>query len=265
MRKYFCMISLCIFGLVLSAPAQNWQWSNEMVDDTKTSWDWTSLQWPSTSKFSDLKLQIDKEEKQGQLTSTLLSERQKSFEENPKDPEQLFKWAYSSWAIIGPDADSEQTYKALQSAFAAMRKLPPISDYEYIRLRFLVEAIFSDSEKLSSVGARLLQFRDNDYEVEYQLSIILSASDEKKDNDKALYHAKHLLSLYPHNADVYYLLGSYYLDQYLGTSNLKSENAKEAVVYYEKFLELASKNNSNRGVAEEILRNLKSDLKSMKR
>lgn len=258
----FCFFAMATTGAI---SAKEWQWSNNIIDDSKVSWTWTSLQWPQQSKFSILRAQIDKESQEGKLTPALLEERKQAFAKDPTDNQRLFAWAYSSWAIIKPQTEEDTFYNLLQPPSTAMRQLPAITDYEYIRLRFLTETNFSDSSKLKSVGARLLQFNRNDYEVEFQLSQVLSASDESQDRSKSLYHAKHLLNLYPLKPNVYDLMGSFYLDSFLNTlgpttTEENRRNGLESIKYYQKYLELAPLDYVGRKAAQNVVAKLEKNL-----
>lgn len=208
----------------------------EEAAERKQRQSWIMGAWTESDEpFLKLKKRIESELLAAK-TSPKMQEIAERYEaqakENPKDPQAVFAWAYANRKAAGLDLTHNYTNYRLSDAFEAA---PTPLSYEYVRLRYIVEAQQKFSEDLISLAKRLLQKKPDDTAVMYLLCDLL---DTDKVDDRHLFDKLIgvLLEKFPNQAGLYEKRATFYHAAYL--SSKQNQHKTKALGNYETYLKM---------------------------
>ena len=180
-------------------------------------------------------------------------------QQQPSDLVAQFSWADATFQLatrnallVQPDRKGPRGNQALREVLApaaeSFEKVAPSPTYEYTRLRFLLEALYTPLPQLVPIGQRLLKHAPKDYEVMFSL-LVISPVNTDEERNQALLYAQELVKANPKTAKYYTAKGWIHFLIYQRTS--KEADKIQAVESYQKFLELASPTDPFRKDAKE--------------
>ena len=158
---------------------------------------------------------------------------------NPKDNVALFRWAYSAY-YASAKYDDQHEMNAYLEPIAVLLQKNTTSDFEFVRLRFLVEGMLNQYvAELIPLGEKLLKVSPNDLTVKYRLVSLLRNTPSVKDKERAVQLSEQVVQVEKSPHYIAFLGDSYYSLWFL---NDDVAVAKKAIILYERFLSLEPKN-----------------------
>lgn len=220
----------------------NAQTSDGIRKNVYPSFAWANRPWIGNNRpYHEARVKIDRIADQGGLTLTLLNKYELACKQQPRNPLVLFQWAYA-------DNLAKRRYPNLplhsspgDGAFDETEQVGLVDPrtYDYERVRFLLNWN-ANKQALLPLARRLSVYDPKDFAIQYQLAGLYSRSDTPKEKAASIARVKRLLAQYPNKPGLYSLLGGIYYEHWTEKKNL--EDAKNAVVYYKKYLQLAPAN-----------------------
>lgn len=260
------IIWLCHFGQFTSVSASNFK--------AKSIAGWPSTEWNQPDiDFAKERKKIDTLFTQSSdAWKTAFGNYKSDSKKHPKDAKKLFSWAYISWVIavkhpsffvkdlidIEPDIDTRRELLADVSLVFGRSRV--VSSYNYVRLKFLYEAMRDPRQPfLYALGKRLVQRDPQDYEV---MARHFDTFSVEKDEDRkvVLSYAERILKAFPREASAHAFYGGAMLFDFEATKS--NSTRKEAIKHYKKYLELAHPEDPFRSDAEAWIEYLDSSTKS---
>lgn len=232
--------------------------SSEQKNSTDSKWTWTDEKWNGNdTPYVKIRQSIDKAIAAGQKPDTLLKKYQVIGKAQPSNPQAQFQWAYAAWQARKAVDKYKDQYQKLSPVREVLVKVTSPATYQYVRLRFVIEAWFFPASELKFVGERLIKRNPNDYDVKYYLVSILDTSTSSAEWKTALKYAKDLIRIDSKRSSAYSALGGVYFASWLKTKN--KLHGKEAINAYRKYLVIAPKNAEWRAQAERLIKTIQKE------
>lgn len=253
---------LCLMMCLIPCRAQS-------LGDDSAQWAWMKEAWTGNDKpYLAIQNNIDQQIKSGKNPNTLLRKYGDAFSkmglnQNRKDPQALFAWAYSALRASMLVRPSISTGADLVDITNAYDRVDSPHSYRYDRTRFLtVRQVRSD--KRTRVIAEKLAARDpKDLLVKYALARVIIDTTMLRGEDKAqaIRLLNEVIRAQPKNATAYSSLGTLHflvsICRPRDPIETRKTEARKAVVNYKKYLALTPKDiipTRVRIVTEDILR-----------
>ncbi len=199
---------------------------------------WANQPWTGDNRpYHAIRIQVDHLAEQGKLTPSMLQANFKAWQQTPRDPLKLFQWAYADSMAVRYLPNLPPRPQPGDGAFEAC---PDPHTYDYERVRFLLNWETHENALLP-LAKRLLQHDPKDYPVQYALAGRYGGRDTPAEKAASLARAQRLLAQYPHKPEIYSLIAGIYCDHWIFQKN--KEDARKAIFYYQKYLQIASVDN----------------------
>lgn len=199
-----------------------------------SSWGWMQEKWSGNNQpYQKARQELDPILNANKSRPTLIVKVRNQYNRNPKDALALFRWAYV--AFWSP---STVNRPELYDILWAFDRTPSPHVYDYTRIHFLVASRAKPDSKLKSAGARLTEHDPIDRVNFLYQATTLSDSSSIDDRKLATRYMDGLCAEAPENPMLISAAGSSYL--YLWDKTKKSADAVKAIMYYQKFLKIAS-------------------------
>jgi hypothetical protein len=172
---------------------------------------------------------------------------QKRAELHPRDAEIQFTWGLLALMLSQrPGGNIIGIYG--HGDLARLESADPLNVHEYTRIRFAVDSMLYKDKDLYIVGNRLLAYNPGDKAV-YDDQI--NALSFNTHFDEALRLAQQLVARNPEDASAHTFVGGVYEDMWIHYQDKRC--AQAAMLEYQKYLKLASPNDSFRKMAENLV------------
>ena len=267
MRKLLILlISICLMGAAtISYSQQSGQRGrantnaphNQMIDEDWFYQGWTTEPLNGDNKpFHDIRMGLRQLGKRNSLKAKL-TQFSREAQANPSDPKLQYRWVMCAYMLYDRNAEN-QPGKRVESSLWKWRNALSFAvqpkAYDYTRLRFLITTEnamtmgkYGSDERLKSLGKRLLKIQSKDEFVFYWQRQLLSRSSSSQDKLDNLHYAQMSVKSKPKDANAQGELAGSYRDLWMVTK--RRSHANTAVAQYQKWLQMASKNDPFRSNA----------------
>lgn len=199
--------------------------------------------------FKQARLRIDATIAAGQNPAAIAEQYRPQAVKEPYNPKTVFPFVYAAFQAQRNDQSYRDSGRFAQ-AVVALGRVPPQRTYEFDRLSFLVQAEdTSGSATLKDAGLRLLKRDPNDNGVKYFVVETLEPGLHPAERRLAMQYTSQLIKASPKDAKVYALRGYVHNIAFMEKNN--ALDAKQAVIYYQKYLALAPQDDDFRDTAAE--------------
>ena len=217
--------------------------------DSASRWQWMEEKWNGDeAAYQKLRAVIEKNKREGKLTSDVIERYRLLHEKKQTDPSALYQWSYASFEATQTNPPIFQAQLVSPTTF---EEAPSPHTYEYDRLRFLVWAHYSPHARFQSIGERLLRHTPNDNDVRYYLIQCYEPEHSEQEKQKALTLAQNLIHSAPYRPGAYSALAGIYFRLWM--VNHQTKDGNKAVSAYQEYLYIAPKNYAWRRQAASII------------
>lgn len=197
---------------------------------------WTVEEWSGEdSPFTKIRQEID-HRINSQNAADLSEKYRKQINKNHPEAEKVFRYVYATYRAATYNYAFKKTDKPFLASLAMKRVSSP-HNYEFTRLRFLIETQVLPQLSLSSVGERLLRRNRKDFDVKYNLVRVMDGGIYPEQRERAITYSEELIRQAPNDSKVYAMLGSTYYKIWNRTNLQKY--ADKAIAAYRKYLAVA--------------------------
>lgn len=213
--------------------------------------DWETAKWTGADQnLKKIRVEIQtslKAKPQNQWPSFVSLWAAKS-KKTPQDASAFFGWATATFFYSSRTGKRE--HRVLGNLQKRFDQFSQLDSYEFTRIRYLISALDFPSRQLLPVGRRLYQRNRKDYDVAYFLADMLNLRDAEERNE-AVGVARQLVILAPTRPSAQASSGWIYFRSWLATR--QEEDKSKAIQSYNRYLQLAAKNDSFRPQAQRLI------------
>jgi len=212
----------------------------EQYGTTLDGWGWASAPFSGDdAPYLAIVKTIEKGLKHGKSVHSFVATYQDQEEFHSQDPLAVFAWGAAkcrscSW-VPSPVA-SDHDLSALPDEMAAV--LPQPHTYDWVRLRFLVQAEENAQPELQAVGERLLIRQPHDREVQWQLARVLRLSTNPAQVNESVQIAQALVAEDPKELLYRQMLANCLEDRFWNCGD-KRADADAAIATYQYYVDHA--------------------------
>lgn len=247
------LLSICFVALWSSFEAQAQTKPQSNMDlsafSTAKSWTWTTATWsPNDQTFQRAYQQVNARLASSSNKAKVVLVYKKLWQKQKTQPIAFFRYAQSAYTTLPTEQNA--LYRQLQLLSADFDSLPSPRSYAYSRLRFLIEVRQSARPQLKPLAKRLLQRNPKDADVIYY-SINLWNLTNSEERKYASSSVRTLVQLDSKRASSYAAAGWIHLR--IWNVAHSQQEAQQATHVYQKYLQLAPKNDPFRPQAQRII------------
>lgn len=202
----------------------------ERTGTTMDGWDWTKATWTEDdAPYQAIVDKIEYDLHHGKTAHAVVTNYHALEEYHSQDPLAVFAWGAAKWRSscwVSSNVASDWDLSALPDELADVYPQP--HTYNYVRLRFLVQADGNPMPELQSVGERLLAHDPKDVDVQWQLIKVLRRIQYPAQNAEAIKIAQALVDKKPTEMMYRQALTNCLIDRYNNIGH-KAADAETAI------------------------------------
>lgn len=260
MSKRLLNCTVILLALVSAVLTQIESMGNRVASASTSTpeWSWTTEQWAEQDfKYHQARMTIWEAIMEGQKPIALASRYKANAKTTPYNPPYdalaQFRWAYAAYQAALADPKYRNSAEFSLASHALAYGASP-RNYEYARLRFLMESMSWPDPRLKPVGLRLLQRDPHDYQAKYELIEVLDGAGVPADKQIALRYSREMIRQFPKNPrTVSSLAWTYYV---LWLQDRDPADADGAVAAYRQYLALVPTDDSSRPKVEQFIKTI---------
>ena len=207
---------------------------------TADGWGWTTARWTDDDEpYQAIVNKIEANLGHGVKIHSIVTAYQAQEKFHSQDPLAVFAWGAAKWrsCCLGSNiVASDRDISMLPGELAAVTPQP--HDFNWVRLRFLVQAEESPQPELQSVGERLLARRPTDRDVQWQLILVLRRSTDAPQINEAIKISQALVAENPKEMLYRQMLANRLEDRWMDCGH-KTSDAEAAVAAYQYYVDHA--------------------------
>lgn len=211
--------------------------------NTPDGWKWTTSPWTGNdAPYSEARSSIDRLIAGGQDPKNVYMTYRDAAIQNAQDPVDQSGYAYAAWKVRDGLDGEMHMYGVLSNALEALETVRSPLTYQFVRIRFLIEAKLNQMPQLLPLSQRLLEYDASDYDVQYRyVSLLAQFCSPSARVSQVLPLIHKLIYKYPREPNPYWLLGDYYSNACFGPHIFKPENVNDAISAYTEYIQLTPK------------------------
>lgn len=197
---------------------------------------WTSQPWKGDdTPYERVRESVDKKLASTTNKDLVVDQYKMIAQSMPNDPIAQFRWGYAVFQTYKNESLRDSKFNEV---IYPLSQMTTVSNYEFIRLRFLMEQAGSFANYLDDLAVRLLAKSPNDPDVLAASVRVLSSSKDIAKRRQAVAVAEQLYSKNPTDISVQRKLARVYHMSCVLNKNI--EHGRKAIKYYERFSKQAT-------------------------
>lgn len=231
---------------------------DEMVRSMAELYAWTTEPWKGNhAAYRQTRIQIEAAIANKKDMVALAQRYYVQAEADLLNPLKQFRWAYASYQA---SRVVRQTRVNTTRPLLRLQQFRGPYNFEFSRLRFILEAKTSPRAELKPIARRLAERSPNDYDILFYTVAVLDPSKSRAEKQEALTHCQTMLKLAPNRSSAHTSLGFTYFRSWLTSKS--RDDGKRSIAAYEKYLKIAPRNDPFRPQAQRLIAMIRSGLSS---